>query len=185
MAALLPEPPPVVFTYALPAEPVAGAAVDIGHVTVTIGLLLTGDLDVLAGAGPVDAGRPADVGRTAALAALGTVAKGVMIRGLGSATPSVTAAGHRFTQRHHDFRAPNTVISAGDCAIDITGRHDGVAVTVSGQVDYALEVTAERPPSATAPRGWFRRHEKELASIGLVLLVATPVAPVRLVLKEE
>jgi hypothetical protein len=197
MAALLPEPPPVAFTYALPAEPVAGAAVDIGHVTVTIGLLLTGDLEVLAGPGPVDAGRTADTGRTAdvgriadagrtaALAALGTVAKGVMIRGLGSATPSVTAAGHRFTQRHHDFRAPNTVISAGDCAIDITGRHDGVAVTVSGQVDYALEVTAERPPSATAPRGWFRRHEKELASIGLVLLVATPIAPVRLVVKEE
>jgi hypothetical protein len=60
-----------------------------------------------------------------------------------------------------------------------------VAVTVSGQVDYALEVTAERPPSATAPRGWFRRHEKELASIGLVLLVATPIAPVRLVVKGE
>jgi hypothetical protein len=179
MAALLPETPPVAFTYTLPDGPVAGAAVDIGHVTVTIGLLLTGDLEVLAGPGPVDAGR------TAALAALGAVAKGVMIRGLGSATPSVTAAGHRFTQRHHDFRAPNTVISAGDCAVDIAGRHDGVAVTVGGQVGYALEVTAERPPSATAPRGWFRRHEKELASIGLVLLVATPITPVRLVVKEE
>ncbi|MFL6126474.1 hypothetical protein, partial [Actinophytocola sp.] len=119
--------------------------------------------------------------RTAALDALGTVAKGVMIRGLGSATPSVSAAaGHAFTQRHHDFRAPNTVISAGDCLIDFTRRHDGLAVSVSGQVAYALEVTAERPPSATAPRGWFRRHEKELASIGLVLLVAVPVAPVRL-----
>ena len=205
MAALLPEPPPVVFAYALPDGPVAGAAVDIGHVTVTIGLLLTGDLEVLAGSGPADVGRVAggrvraggrvdagpvdagwaDVGRVAALAALGAVAKGVMIRGLGSATPRVTAAGHRFTQRHHDFRAPNTVISGGECVIDIAGRHAGVAVTVSGQVDYALEVTAERPPSATAPRGWFRRHEKELASIGLVLLVATPIAPVRLVVKEE
>jgi hypothetical protein len=59
-----------------------------------------------------------------------------------------------------------------------------VAVTVRGQVGYALEVTAERPPSATAPRGWFRRHEKELASIGLVLLVATPVSPVRLTAKD-
>ena len=175
MAALLPDPPPVAFRYALPAGPVAGAAVDIGHVTVTIGLLLTGELEVLAGPGEADALRGA------ALDALGTVAKGVMIRGLGSATPSVSAAaGHRFTQRHHDFRAPNTVISTGGCAIDFTRHHDGVAVTVSGEVAYALEVTAERPPSATAPGGWFRRHEKELASIGLVLLVAVPVTAERL-----
>jgi len=170
MAALLPDPPPVAFRYTLPSGPVAGAAVDIGHVAVTIALLLTGELDVLAG--------PAadDTTRAGVLGALGAVAKGVMIRGLGSATPSITAsAGHRFTQRHHDFRAPNTVIAAGDCAVDLTSRHGGVAVTVSGQVAYSLEVTAERPPSATAPRGWFRRHEKELASIGLVLLVATPV----------
>jgi hypothetical protein len=146
---------------------VAGAAVDIGHVAVTIALLLTGELDVLA---------TGDTTRASALAAVGGVAKGVMIRGLGSATPSITAsAGHRFTQSHHDFRAPNTVIAAGDCVVDFTSRHDGVAVTVSGQVAYSLEVTAERPPSATAPRGWFRRHEKELASIGLVLLVAAPV----------
>ena len=199
MAALLPDPPPVAFRYELPAGPVAGAAVAIGHVTVSIGLLLTGDLDVLAAR--TDRGVPQaargvpqaardepqaarDVPQAtgdAALAALGTVAKGVMIRGLGSATPTVSAAaGHRFTQRHHDFRAPNTVISRGECAIDFTRRHDGVAVTVSGQVGYALEVTADRPPSATAPGGWFRRHEKELASIGLVLLVAVPVAPARL-----
>jgi hypothetical protein len=170
MAALLPDPPPVTFQYALPSGPVASAAVDIGHVAVTIALLLTGELDVLAG--------PAagDTTRAGALAALSAVAKGVMIRGLGSATPSITSsAGHRFTQRHHDFRAPNTVIATGDCAVDFTSRHGGVAVTVSGQVAYSLEVTAERPPSATAPHGWFRRHEKELASIGLVLLVAVPV----------
>lgn len=43
MAALLPDPPPVTFQYALPSGPVAGAAVDIGHVAVTIALLLTGN----------------------------------------------------------------------------------------------------------------------------------------------
>jgi hypothetical protein len=165
MAALLPDPPP--FQYTLPPEPVAGTSVDIGNVTVTIGLLLTGDLFV----GPVG------ISREAALAALGEVAKGVMIRGLGSATPRVSAAaGHRFTQRHHDFRAPNTVISTGECIVDFTRRQ----VTVSGELGYALEVTAERPPSARAPQGWFRRHEKELASIGLLLLVAVPIAPARL-----
>jgi hypothetical protein len=172
MAALLPEPPHAAFQYTLPSGPVAGTAVDIGHVAVTIGLLLAGDLEVLTSPAP------RDTTYAAALAALGTVAKGVMIRGLGSATPSVSAsAGHRFTQRRHDFRAPNTVISAGDCVVDYTTRHDGVTVTVSGQLAYSLEVTAERPPSARAPKGWFRRHEKELASIGLVLLVAVPVTP--------
>lgn len=168
MAALLPDPPPALFRYTFPAGPVAGTAVDIGHVAVTIGLLLTGELEVRAPDGD-DGG--------AALAALGAVAKGVMIRGLGSATPSVSAAaGHRFTQRHHDFRAPNTVTSAGDCDIDFTHLH----ASVRGRVTYSLEVTAERPPEARAPRGWFRRHEKELASIGLLLLVAVPVAPERL-----
>jgi hypothetical protein len=161
-----PEPPPALFRYTLPSGPVAEAAVDIGHVAVTIGLLLSGELDVAA------------VSRAGALEALGGVAKGMMVRGLGSATPSLAAAaGHQFTQRHHDFRAPNTVTFGGDCAVDYTRALDGTAVTVSGEVGYSLEVTAERPPSATAPRGWFRRHEKELASIGLVLLVAGPVVP--------
>ena len=50
MAALLPEPPPVEFRYVLPDGLVAGAAVEIGHVAVTIGLLLAGELDVLFGA---------------------------------------------------------------------------------------------------------------------------------------
>lgn len=175
MAALLPDPPPAAFQYSFPAGPVAGTAVDIGNVAVTIGLLLTGELLI----------GPTDTSREAALAALGEVAKGVMIRGLGSATPTVSAAaGHRFTQRHHDFRAPNTVISTGDCAVDFMRRHEGTPVTVTGELTYALEVTAERPPSATAPRGWFRRHEKELASIGLLLLVAVPITPTRLATRE-
>lgn len=175
MAALLPEPPPVEFRYVLPDGVVAGAAVEIGHVAVTIGLKLAGELDVVVRAAPEDDSV------AGALAALGAVAKGMMIRGLGSVTPSVSAAaGHSFVQRHHDFRAPNTVTASGDCGVDFTHRHDGMAVTVSGQVGYTLEVTAERPPSATAPRGWFRRHEKELASIGMVLLVAVPIAPDRL-----
>jgi hypothetical protein len=175
MAALLPERRPAAYRYTLPSGPVAAAAVDIGHVAVTLGLMLTGELDVLV------APAPEDTTRTGALAALGAVAKGLMIRELGSATPNVSAsAGHLFTQRHHDFRAPNTVTFSGDCAVDFTQRHDGVTVTVSGQVGYLLEITAERPPSAAPPRGWFRRHEKELASIGLVLLVAVPIAPTHL-----
>ncbi|MFL6126518.1 hypothetical protein, partial [Actinophytocola sp.] len=55
MAALLPDPPPVAFRYALPSEPVAEAAVAIGNVAVTIGLLLTGELDVLTEPGAASA----------------------------------------------------------------------------------------------------------------------------------
>ncbi|MGB3438551.1 MAG: hypothetical protein WBA97_07330 [Actinophytocola sp.] len=164
----------VVFRYALPPTPAAGAEVEIGHVAVTVELRLAGDLDVLAAGGPDD--------RARALAALATVAKGLMIRGLGSAAPSVSAtAGHVFTQLHHDFRAPNTVTFAGDCAIGFT--HHGVSVR--GTASYALAVTAlptgDRVPAEDGTeRGWFLRHEKELASIGIVLLVAAPVTPGRL-----
>ncbi|MFC4856154.1 hypothetical protein [Actinophytocola glycyrrhizae] len=156
--------------YALPSTPVAGAAVEIDHVAVTVELRLTGDLDVLAAA-------PADRGD--ALAALRTVAKGLMIRGLGSPAPSVSAtAGHRFTQRHHDFHTPDTVTFAGDCVIGFT-QH---AVTVQGTADYALTVTAasDHATPGDSARTWFLRHEKELASIGMVLLVAAPIQPNRL-----
>lgn len=160
---------PVPFRYALPPTPVAGAAVEIGHVAVTVELRLTGDLDVLTA-------EPAD--RTRALAALRTVAKGLMIRGLGSPAPSVSAsAGHRFTQRHHDFHGPDTVTFAGDCVIGFTHQ----AVTVSGTTTYALTVTAASAHTTDdSARTWFLRHEKELASIGMVLLVAAPITPGRL-----
>jgi hypothetical protein len=164
----------VAFRYALPPTPVAGAAVEIGHVAVTVELRMAGDLEVLADTGPDD--------RTRALTALRTVAKGLMIRGLGSPAPSVSAtAGHEFVQRHHDFRAPNTVTFTGDCAIGYTRQ----GVAVHGTATYALAVTAlpagDRTPVADdTERGWFLRHEKELASIGMVLLVAAPITPGRL-----
>ena len=164
----------VAFRYALPPTPLASAAMEIGHVAVTVELRLTGDLDVQTIAGPDD--------RTRALTALRTVAKGLMIRGLGSPTPSVSAsAGHSFTQSHHDFRAPNTITFTGDCRIDFTQE----AATVQGEATYALAVTAlptaDRPPTNDdTANGWFLHHEKELASIGMVLLVAAPITPGRL-----
>ncbi|MBB4910224.1 hypothetical protein [Actinophytocola algeriensis] len=162
----------VPFRYALPPTPVAGAAVEIDHVAVTVELRLTGDLDVLTTA-------PAD--RTRALAALRTVAKGLMIRGLGSPAPSVSAtAGHRFTQRHHDFRTPDTVTFTGDCVIGFTQQ----SVTVHGEATYALTVTAASAHATDDDTGnartWFLRHEKELAAIGMVLLIAAPITPGRL-----
>lgn len=191
MAASLPDSPVATFRYAVPGGVVAGTAVDIGHVTVNVGLLLAGEIEVRVGPGrPESHGVPevADAVRVAAggarevaLAALGGVAKGVMVRGLGSATPTLSAAGgHRFVQRRHDFRAPDTVTAAGSCDVEFVHRQSGVVASVRGRLGYSLEVSAERPGAARAPQGWFRRHEKELASIGLLLLVATPVVPERL-----
>lgn len=159
----------VPFRYALPPTPVAGAAVEIDHVAVTVELRMTGELDVLTTA-------PAD--RTRALAALRTVAKGLMIRGLGSPAPSITAtAGHRFTQRHHDFHTPDTVTFTGDCTIAFTQQ----TITVQGDATYALTVTAASTHATDDnARTWFLRHEKELASIGMVLLIAAPITPGRL-----
>ncbi len=176
------EPLPAVFRYTLPPAPVAGAAVDIGHVAVTIELFLTGNLEVTTDAAP------SEETRAGALTALRTMAKGLMIRGLGTPTASISStARHRFTQRRHDFREPNTITFAGDCAIDFGQGWEGMAVSVAGEVAYSLEVTAlptagdlPRPGDAATGRGWFIHHDKELASIGMVVLVAAPIAPARL-----
>lgn len=176
------------FGYELPSNAVARAAVDIGHVAVTIELFLSGDLEVRATQSTVDGESP----RGAVMRALRNLAKGLMVRGLGSATPSiVSAAGHEFTQRRHEFRAPNTITFAGDCEIDFGQRRERIDVTMAGVVGYCLEVTAmptagEPPaPDDTNGRGWFVRHDKELASIGMVVLVAVPIPPARLVARDE
>jgi hypothetical protein len=178
----LPNPMPAAFRYLLPPAPVASAAVDIGHVAVTIELFLTGDLAVTTD----DA--PADQTRVGALTTLRAMTKGLMIRGLGSPTPSISStARHQFVQRRHDFREPNTITFTGECTIDVAHRCDGMDVTVAGEVGYSLEVTAlptagglPRPTDAATGRGWFVHHDKELASIGMVVLVAAPIAPARL-----
>jgi hypothetical protein len=72
------------------------------------------------------------------------------------------------------------VTFAGDCVIDFTQDR---AVTVRGDTRYSLEVTAlhaTKGHTSDGARGWFLQHEKELAAIGLVLLVAVPVPPGRL-----
>jgi len=177
-----PKPRPGAFRYTLPPAPVAGAAVDIGHVAVTIELFLTGNLEVTTDAAP-----PEET-RAGALTALRAMAKGLMVRGVGSPTPSISATARlRFTQRRHDFREPNTITFAGDCAIDFGQRWEGMAVSVAGEVAYSLAVTAlptagalPKPGAAATGRGWFVHHDKELASIGMVVLVAAPIAPARL-----
>lgn len=143
------------FRYVLPAGPVAGAAVEIGRVAVTIKLLLTGELDVIAT-------------QEAALRALAELTKGLTIRGLGSATPRISApAGHRFTQRSRDFHEPGTETYAGDCTVDFTAP----SVTVSGNVGYTLTVTTAGRSTSDS------RFAGELGAIGLVLLVGAPMGP--------
>lgn len=165
------------YRYTLPATPTAAATVDIGQVAVTIELFLSGTLDVAAHSDGQDP-RP-DV-----LTTLRDLAKGLMVRGLGSPTPGIAAAaGHAFTQRRYEFRAPNTIVFTGDVAVDFTRAHPGTNVAVTGAASYSLEVTAAGG-SPTSPRGWFGRHEKELASIGMVVLVAVPVAPAGLVARD-
>lgn len=181
------------FRYALPATPVACAAVDIGHLGIRIDLVLTGDLDVV---GSGDNGDDesdesiVDEVRACALKAVRGMASGVMVRGLGSPTPAITStAGHVFTQLRHDFPAATTVAFAGRCEVDFGRRCDRAEVVVRGATDYSLEVTvlaSSGKPVFAEPNGrnWFVRHDRELASIGMVVLVAVPIAPARLVAAE-
>ncbi|GAB3459426.1 hypothetical protein [Actinophytocola sediminis] len=174
------------FRYALPSMPVARAAVDIGHLGIRIDLVLTGNLD-LVGTGDLST---MDNVRACALKAVRGLASGVMVRGLGSASPAITStAGHVFTQLRHDFPAATTVAFAGRCEIDFDRRCDLTLVSVRGTTDYSLAVTAlatsGRPVAAQANgRNWFVRHDRELASIGMVVLVAVPIAPAGLVAAE-
>lgn len=174
------------FRYALPVTPVASAAVDIGHLGIRIDLVLSGELDVTG----TSAESTADLVRPCALKAVRGMASGVMVRGLGSASPAISStAGHVFTQLRHEFPAATTVAFAGRCEIDFGRRCDRAEVSVRGTTGYSLEVTAlsttgEPVAASSNGRNWFVRHDGELASIGMVVLVAVPIAPARLVAAE-
>jgi hypothetical protein len=178
------------FRYTLPATPVACAAVDIGQLGIRIDLVLTGDLDVTG----ISSGSNVDSVRACALKAVRGMASGVMVRGLGSASPAVTStAGHAFTQLRHEFPATTTVAFAGRCEIDFDRGCDRAEVSVRGATDYSLEVTVlstvgtsagEQAAGQANGRNWFVRHDGALASIGMVVLVAVPIAPARLVAAE-
>lgn len=174
------------FRYTLPDTPIAAASVDIGHIAVAVSLTLDGDLDVTTTTA-VDAA-VTEV-RTRSLAVLRDVATGVMVGGIGSTTPRVTAgAGHVFTQAGRTFRPPNRVAFTGRCAVGYV-RGD---VRVSGEVGYALEVSA-RPNHADGSswdgspdaRTWFVRHDHELSAVGVMVLVAVPFAPGPLVSRRS
>lgn len=176
------------FRYTLPATPVASAAVDIGQLGIRIDLVLTGDLDVTGSAATGES--TVEAVRACALKAVRGMARGVMVRGLGSPSPAVTStAGHVFTQLRHDFPAATTVAFAGRCEVEFGRRCERAEVSVRGTTDYSLEVTvlatSGKPVAAPADgRNWFVRHDRELASIGMVVLVAVPIAPARLVATE-
>lgn len=175
------------FRYILPSTPVATAAVDIGHVGVRIELSGDGELAVTA-----DRRHPAAdtrAVRACTLKTLRSMAKGLMVTGLGTYTPAITSgAGHRFTQTGHQFRAPNTMTFAGAWSISFVHACDCGPITVAGEVRYSLNVTAmalnSRVQDVAEPAhggGWFVRHDEEIASIGAVVLVALPIAPGQLV----
>lgn len=168
------------FRYMVPESPVAGTTVDIGHVAITIELYLTGELDVTTRAAAVE---PAG-NRACALKALRSMARGLMVRGLGSHNPNIgSSEGSAFRQRGNDFGAPNKVTFAGECEIGYDRRCGTTDVTVTGALGYRLEVTATQTGTAVpAQTGtWSARHDGQLASIGMVVLVAAPIAPAGLV----
>jgi hypothetical protein len=78
-----------------------------------------------------------------------------------------------FTQLRHGFPAAGAVAFAGRCTVDFGRRRDAAAVTVRGSADYALEVTTDGDTARGA-----------LAAIGVVVLVAVPIAPARLVAQD-
>lgn len=178
------------FRYTLPATPAAAAGVDIDHVSIKVELYLHGEL-----ATTVTTRRPSADPRTVracTLRALRVTARGLMVSGISSYAPTiVAAAGHRFTQAGYQFRAPNTMAFVGACEIGFVQPSDCGSVQVGGQARYTLDVTATPvgrrglEPAPAQPGAWFLRHEQELASIGVVVLAAVPIAPGRLVASDR
>ena len=170
------------FRYPLPSTPVATASVDIGHVGVRFELFLHGELDI-----SVERRQNADdrALRTCTLKALRAMAKGLMVSGAGSYSPTISsAAAHEFSQVGYRFAEPNTMTFSGSCAINFGQQCDCGTVIVAGDARYSLDVTAlpadgraVEPVGSGQAGAWFVRHEQELASIGVVVLVAVPIAP--------
>src|SRR4051812_6772875 len=98
------------FRYTLPTTPVATASVDIGHVGVRFELFLHGELDISAARGQGAEDRAV---RTCTLKALRAMAKGLMVSGAGSYSPTIgSAAAHGFSQVGYRFTEPNTMTFA-------------------------------------------------------------------------
>jgi hypothetical protein len=172
--------------YTLPTTPVATAAVDIGHVGVQFELFLSGDLEI--SATPVNSVADHRALRACTLKALRAMAKGLMVSGVGSYSPTISSAAAEFQQAGYRFQAPNTMTFMGSCAVSFGQRCECGEVSVTGGVRYALDVTAMpsdgrvlEVAGSTQARAWFQRHEEELASIGVVVLVAVPIPPGQLV----
>ena len=175
------------FRYALPTTPVATASVDIDHVSIEVELHLSGELEIVANTRRLPA--DAHAARACTLKALRVMARGLMVSGISSYAPGIaSSAGHRFVQSGYQFRAPNTMAFAGTCEIGFRQQCECDTVQVVGDTHYSLDVTAtpvsgrgQDSAESAAAGAWFLRHEQELASIGMVVLVAVPIAPGRLV----
>ncbi len=174
-----------VFRYAFPSTPAAAASVDIGHVAVRFELFLRDALEITANLRRTTVDQRAL--RACTLRTLRGMAKGLMVGAIGSYAPTINATGLRFGQTGYRFRPPNTMVFTGTCAIGVSKCCDCATVGVTGEVEYSLDLTATptggRPADAepTQENTWFLRYEQELASIGVVVLVAVPIEPGQLV----
>ncbi|GAA1990500.1 hypothetical protein [Amycolatopsis minnesotensis] len=142
--------------FPLPEEPVAVASAVLGKVAVAVALSLRGALLVT--------GEPrGDV--------LAAVAEGVYVRGIDSAAPSVeAAAGHRFVQTRHLFRAPSAMVFEGACHVAFSLGD----AEITGKPSYLLEVGAAwtgletGSPRTTAQ--WEEFFGSALSSVGAIVL---------------
>lgn len=142
--------------FPLPEEPVAEATAVLGKVVIAVALSLRGALLVT--------GEPrGDV--------LAAVSEGIYVRGIDSAAPSVeAAAGHRFVQTRHLFRAPSAMVFEGACHIALSlGEAE-----ITGKPSYLLEVGAawtglegDQPRSGAQ---WEEFFGSALSAVGAIVL---------------
>ncbi|MFE6616848.1 hypothetical protein [Amycolatopsis sp. NPDC057786] len=153
------------FRYHPPVSPVAAATLEIGKVTVTVGLSFDGALYACR--------RPPGVVERMEAEALDLLSKGLFVSGIDTPVATVTgAAGHRFVQQSAEFRPPDARLYRGMCGVGASRN----GLTLTGILGYRLEVRAgwakragECGPPETAAE-WGELFGGQLSSIGGVVL---------------
>ncbi|MEO9139535.1 MAG: hypothetical protein ABI345_10765 [Jatrophihabitans sp.] len=171
------------FRYVPPGQVVARAATYIEEVLLKFSLSFSGSLLIECADTPSGTSQlPAEDSPAlqVAGAALDLIADGLFVSSIRGDEPRIESSdGHRFTHQASSITGPRTRRFVGQCVIELPAG-PRCATTVSGSLQYTLEVTASAPSDPVdCAGGWSDRYDRSLASIGAVVLAPVAVSTER------
>lgn len=168
------------FRYLPPEQVVARAATYIEEVLLKFSLSFSGSLLIECVDTPSGTSQQPTEDSPAlqvAGAALDLIADGLFVSSIRGDEPRIeSSGGHRFTHQASSITGQRTRRFVGQCVIDLPAG-PGCATTVSGSLQYILQVTASAPSDPVdCVGGWSERYDRSLASIGAVVLAPVAVS---------